>query len=662
MKTFNYALVMMLLVILSCQKEDLTPLPEESLSGNQTVSFRSTPIADRDADLVNAFYEDLLDLQDRTGFYDTFYEQYGYIAWSKTIEYVTPGVGKLLAIPVQSPNGGTSNGMFLYYSAGSDKRIQFIDRTEVETKISANAFSEISKDEEFAYRNFLLTDLKSGIATENLSPPDMDVFFGGEGEGSSCQGGSFEHICVYITGGLEGLDARTLVGDYMDENYGVYGTIDDQFDGFTIDELTTYLQSEGYNNTGPSGISSEDYLELQRYYNDRLAFYLATGIGGDISGVLSGYRPAIDLEVECFDVWVWCWQDPADFGIMIGGGGGGGGGNEDFHPTWQEEYVRLRFCEGVNDIFDTGPDNPSQLHPDYDFCAIWMAYLEDCILPNQPGFNEFEAISSYEGLILTWAEFQYNNPELFTAVIADPADCTPTNELDDYTPEDENLIDEECRNALLDFLATYGITLTKEERLAILTSGGNPECTDQEAFEEWVITKTAELFSSRYDHENPPSETAVFFDRTLECFSFNFIPQTSGAGQIACLDNLYLSKNFGGLHSNTDFFCGHFTLPRVRYSGEVISAGKAADCAAWAANAAATIVGFAFAESPDYSMTDEAMIRLFKETFRIKMALTDCGYGVMTNCEAADCLATPSSALWNEGFFEWLDEQFFGCE
>ena len=169
------------------------------------------------------------------------------------------------------------------------------------------------------------------------------------------------------------------------------------------------------------------------------------------------------------------------------GGGGGGGENEDFHPTWQEEYDRLRFCEGVNDIFDTGPDNPSQLHPDYDFCAIWMAYLEDCILPNQPGFNEFEAISSYEGLILTWAEFQYNNPELFTAVIADPADCTPTNELDDYTPEDENLIDEECRNALPDFMAAYGITMTKEERLALLVSDGRQECEDQVAFEETVV-------------------------------------------------------------------------------------------------------------------------------------------------------------------------------
>ena len=57
-----------------------------------------------------------------------------------------------------------------------------------------------------------------------------------------------------------------------------------------------------------------------------------------------------------------------------------------------------------------------------------MAYLEDCILPNQPAFNDFEAIGSYEELVLAWAEFQYNNPELFTTIIAAPTDCTPTSE------------------------------------------------------------------------------------------------------------------------------------------------------------------------------------------------------------------------------------------
>ena len=119
MKNFNYALMMMFLVILSCQKEDLTPLPDEFSSGNQTVSFRSTPIADRDANLVSAFYEDLLDLQDRTGFYDNFYEQYGYFNWSGSLEYQSGGAGKILVVPVKTSALGMANGAFLYFDNGT---------------------------------------------------------------------------------------------------------------------------------------------------------------------------------------------------------------------------------------------------------------------------------------------------------------------------------------------------------------------------------------------------------------------------------------------------------------------------------------------------------------------------------------------------------------
>ena len=273
-----------------------------------------------------------------------------------------------------------------------------------------------------------------------------------------------------------------MLRQFLNESYGNGDHLSNTYNGSTIAELHEHY------NVILNSLDIDQQAEFIRYFNDRVELYFDTGIDDPTSGILTG--TVIDLDRVCFNVWVWCWEDPFDFDFGSGGGGsgGGGGGNEDFHPTWQEEYDQLRFCEGVNDIFDTGPDNPSQLHPNYDFCAIWMAYLEDCILPNQPEFNDFEAIGSYEELVLAWAEFQYNNPELFTTIIAAPADCTPTSELEEYTPEEEVIIDEECRSALLDFLATHGITLTKEERLALLTSGGRPECTDQEAFEEWVAS------------------------------------------------------------------------------------------------------------------------------------------------------------------------------
>lgn len=178
-------------------------------------------------------------------------------------------------------------------------------------------------------------------------------------------------------------------------------------------------------------------------------------------------------------------------------------------------------------------------------------------------------------------------------------------------------------------------------------------------FTDKVFEKLGEYYSELAT-ENTEEEDAGFFDRTLECWSFNFTPQSSGDGQIACVSNLYLSKNYGPAHANTAFFCGHFTLPATRYTGQVIPPGQAADCAAWAANAAAVAAGYAFARN--INITDEALIRIFITSFNVKMTQTNCGYGTMTKCENAICLEPPTPASWNVGFFDWLDEQLFGCE
>jgi len=93
---------------------------------------------------------------------------------------------------------------------------------------------------------------------------------------------------------------------------------------------------------------------------------------------------------------------------------------------------------------------------------------------------------------------------------------------------------------------------------------------------------------------------------------------------------------------------------------ENISSGKAADCSAWAANAAATICGMAFYENQ--LMTDEAIKLLFKKTWEIKMIASDCGYGSAASCNTQNCPGGQFSADWHNGFFEWIEEQFFGCE
>ncbi len=233
-----------------------------------------------------------------------------------------------------------------------------------------------------------------------------------------------------------------------------------------------------------------------------------------------------------------------------------------------------------------------------------------------------------------------------------------------YCQQDETCITNafKCLGRLEDFQTQYGVSITLSVIENIIFNNTEDVCSaDDTDFDNQVFKELADYYATITPEDSSVEEDAGFFDRTLECWSFNFISQSSGSGQIACVDQLYLSKNFGGVHSNTPFFCGHFTVPKVRYNGDIISAGKAADCSAWAANAAAAVVGFAFARE-NYQMTDEAMKLLFKTTFGVKMALTDCGYGAMTECQYANCLATPSNAQWNEGFFEWLDEQLFGCE
>ena len=151
-----------------------------------------------------------------------------------------------------------------------------------------------------------------------------------------------------------------------------------------------------------------------------------------------------------------------------------------------------------------------------------------------------------------------------------------------------------------------------------------------------------------------------FFNRTLECESFNFVQQNDGDAWIACVDGLYFSKNYAGAYASTDEYCLHFTLPRIRHTGEMISLGRAQDCAAWAANAAAVDVGRIFAERT--LMTDEGVFLLFRTKFKIRAAITNCGYGVAVNCNAADCMGTTTDVIWTDGFFDWLDEIFFGCE
>jgi hypothetical protein len=162
--------------------------------------------------------------------------------------------------------------------------------------------------------------------------------------------------------------------------------------------------------------------------------------------------------------------------------------------------------------------------------------------------------------------------------------------------------------------------------------------------------------------EFAPGSSSSFWDRTLSCESFIFYKQTGDKdGQIACVSGLYLSKEIAGVYSNTDDFCLSFLLPYKRFNGITVNPLKASDCAARAANAAAAAVGFVYADRAldAIFMEDDDYIDLFKITFKVKTALSDCGYGLAAGCD--QCIGNPKNAVWNQGFFEWLSEELFGC-
>ena len=211
---------------------------------------------------------------------------------------------------------------------------------------------------------------------------------------------------------------------------------------------------------------AEEMLNLYKLI--RIAYFETFGLGKD--DVLGTYitNTTSNSFFECFDIWIWCWDEYPDFeltGVVVLPGITGTS-----LPPYQINYDELMFCEGYLEPHDTGVDNPDSVHPNFEFCEIWMTYLEDCILPNAElveGYN-----GGYQNLIMQWAQFQYYFEDDFNEAIADSDGCgTTTNTL-------PPAISEECRDALNLFEETYGLNLTIAERKAILFGIDPESCGD----------------------------------------------------------------------------------------------------------------------------------------------------------------------------------------
>jgi hypothetical protein len=483
--------LLVLLAIGSCEKD---PVKLYDDYGNAEISSRNETTPERDTNLINSFYWSILEIQSRTQFYDDFHEEYGYFNWANTMEYEA-GDGKILFVPVIKNNEASNRGGFLYYKDYGAQRIQFFDKLEIKTKFDATLEENLpTSEEKFIYKNLVINDIQRNIEDESNR---FDVFFNtppdnqgggsgtvaGSGGPDDCEGGSFEYICG--TSYDSEVEIANIIENYLNdlEDNVNYAQIFNDYNGWSFEELqSNYRQiAGGYLNVPNNALEAfNNYFQAREALSD-------IGYGNGPTGILG--QAALSAVTDCAFVWVWCWQDPADFEVGLSGSGGGSTNNGDYRQPWHELYDKLRFCEGVDDVFDTGPDNPSSQHPDFDFCSTWIDYLEDCILPNEPFIADPGDFSNpnltYVEIIEEWANFMYNSPDLFEQTISDSQNCISTSGIDDHI--DNSIDDEVCANALAVFEATYGIDVGRLNYAILQPENGvNPPCSDEEAMDDWI--------------------------------------------------------------------------------------------------------------------------------------------------------------------------------
>lgn len=467
---FCYLLFITALFLTSCSNDT-----DDSLNsaGHQITQDSKTVLRssnDDDRVIIESFYDDILSLQAESGFYDEFYNQHGYFEWTTYQMYNLPNGDPILVMPVTKDRETLSTGVMLYHKNNIDKKFSFISRADILLAIAEENTSEI-KDIQLDL--LLLSDMHRGSGLqEDLFIDTRD----GDEEETPCVGGEFVEFCVRFSGNLSEFaqqhnNFQSFLDDQLEDiNFqGLTPSEQAQWlivladlDGSTLSSLLSFDAHQWAMNH--SQIGTGGYDNALKIYNTyvlaRLNFFQNTGIGQEKEGVKGQYitNTSVASYFECFDVWIWCWEEYPDFelsGIVVNSKSTGTS-----IPAYQKNYNELMFCEGYEEPHDTGADNPDSVHPNYEFCKKWMTYLEDCILPNTElaeGYN-----GGYQHLIMQWAQFQYYFPDDFNQAIEDSEGCgTTTNSL-------PPAITEECRDILNAFEDEYDIDLNIADRKAIL--------------------------------------------------------------------------------------------------------------------------------------------------------------------------------------------------
>jgi len=482
MKQLKFAVlaVFLLFSIVSCDKDTDTTSDTNSISS--VSEPRSKINDDRDQNLLQSFYQDILSLQSQSGFYDEFYLQHGYFDWPNFQSYENPTGDPILVMPVVKSHLTPSSGIMIYRQNSTNKKFSYVSRAELLNSIQDVEINQILKSQcDF----LLLSDIKRGLGGDKeLLSTTRD---GETDTEPPCDGGEFVTICVKFDNSnadfaqehdnfesflKEQIKNLNLSANISDSEWAKWYAAFDGLASYSLSDLDLYSSiSEFYNLT--FGVFDPDRaLEMYNLYKlMRFSYFETFDFGKD--DVLGTYitNTTSNSYFECFDIWIWCWDEYPDFeltGFVVIPGPTGTS-----IPPFQKNHDKLMFCEGYLEPHDTGEDNPDSVHPNFEFCEIWMTYLEDCILPNATLIEGYGG--GYSNLIMQWAQFQYYYPDDFAEAIADSEDCgTTTTEVEENNPPSP--IAEECMDALNDFEKEYGLDLTIEERKAILFNIDSTSC------------------------------------------------------------------------------------------------------------------------------------------------------------------------------------------
>jgi len=438
------------------------------ISDEKNSKVGATPIAkSRDKFLIAQFTNTLLEIERRKPFMNSFLNDFGNILWAHSLELNLDENGsKILLLPSSFKNGSELTGVWAFYTNGVQTKLDFRSRTQIiDTEKGNSKYSALFRNVLNEFENYL-----------NKTDLNLEIESRGGGE-EDCEGGSFWYMCLTFF--------------YDEDSYNYHTEYwPDWIDPF---HMMSFSQLPHPNDV----LLDVGSLLTEDQYNDYVAYYDARSFSEDPNGTLvdsDDDTPGAPnyQSVNCYNVWVWCWQDPADFNIQsIGlGSGSGSGGSTNNSESFDQQIELLKSCIGYDLPYDVDPQNGGNsdgTHPNYEFCALWQSYMDNCLNDSPIGFYQ------------EWAENLSNDPALFDQMINNQLGCLNNIQFDFLS--DPESVEEECddiiRGYVLDFESTYNMTLTDVELNSILISGGL--CGNESRFENIAINSVVRIFLN----ENP---------------------------------------------------------------------------------------------------------------------------------------------------------------